>query len=83
MLTRLIALLVFSGVLGVFGQDAPTPVSHTFRLEHVSIHGRITGIVDGDTINVRILGKQQIRSVSRLSMRRRKASRSVSKRKRL
>jgi len=64
MLTRLIALLVLCGVLGVPGvpgQDAPTPVSHTFGLEHVSIHGRITGIVDGDTINVRILGKQQIR----------------------
>jgi endonuclease YncB( thermonuclease family) len=61
MLTRLIALLVLSGVLGVLGQDAPTPVSHTFGLEHVSIHGRITGIVDGDTINVRIIGKQQIR----------------------
>jgi len=46
---------------GVLGQDAPTPVSYTFGLEHVAIHGRITGIVDGDTINVLILSKQQIR----------------------
>jgi endonuclease YncB( thermonuclease family) len=61
MLTRLIALLILSGVLGVLGQDAPTPVSYTSGLDHMSIHGRITGIVDGDTINVRILGKQQIR----------------------
>ena len=61
MLTRLIALLVLCGVLGVLGQDAPTPVSYTFGLEHVAIHGRITGIVDGDTINVLVLSKQQIR----------------------
>ena len=61
MLTRFIALLVLSGVLGVLGQDAPEPVTYTFGLEHVSLHGRITGIVDGDTINVLILGKQQIR----------------------
>jgi endonuclease YncB( thermonuclease family) len=27
----------------------------------VAIHGRITGIVDGDTLNVLILSKQQIR----------------------
>jgi endonuclease YncB( thermonuclease family) len=38
-----------------------TPVTYTFGLEHVAIHGRITGIVDGDTINVLIFGKQQIR----------------------
>ena len=56
MLTRLIALLVLSGVLGVLGQDAPSPVLYTFGLEHVSIHGRITGIVDGNTFYVRILG---------------------------
>jgi endonuclease YncB( thermonuclease family) len=61
MLIRLIALLVFSGVLGVLGQDALKPATYTFGLERVSIHGRITGIVDGDTINVRILGKRQIR----------------------
>ena len=61
MLTRLIALLVLSGVLGVLGRDEPQPATYTFGLEHVSIHGRITGIVDGDTINVRILGKKQIR----------------------
>jgi endonuclease YncB( thermonuclease family) len=61
MLTRLITLLVLSGALGVPDQDAPTPVSYTSGLDHMSIHGRITGIVDGDTINMRILGKQQIR----------------------
>ena len=61
MLTRLIALIVLSGVLGVVGQDATEPATYTFGLEHVSIHGRITGIVDGDTINVLILAKRQIR----------------------
>ena len=61
MLTRLITLLVLSGALGVPDQDAPTPVSYTSGLDHMSIHGRITGIVDGDTINVLILSKQQIR----------------------
>jgi endonuclease YncB( thermonuclease family) len=56
--TRFIALLVLYGVLG---QDAPEPVTYTSGLEHVAIHGRITGIFDGDTINALILGKQQIR----------------------
>ena len=56
--TRFIALLVLYGVLG---QDAPEPVTYTSGLEHVAIHGRITGIVDGDTIDVLILGKQQPR----------------------
>jgi hypothetical protein len=54
MLTRLVALLVLSGALGVLGQDAPTPVTYTFGLEHVCVHGRITGVVNGDTINVLI-----------------------------
>jgi endonuclease YncB( thermonuclease family) len=61
MLTRFIALLVFSGALGVLGQDAPESAKYTFGLEHVCIHGRITGVVDGDTINVLIQAKQQIR----------------------
>jgi endonuclease YncB( thermonuclease family) len=61
MLTRLIALLVLSSALAVLGHDALKPASYTFGLEHVAIHGRITGIVDGDTVNVLILGKQQIR----------------------
>jgi endonuclease YncB( thermonuclease family) len=61
MLTRFIAMLVLSVALGVRGQDALTPITYTFGLEHVTIHGRITGIVDGDTINALILGKQQIR----------------------
>jgi endonuclease YncB( thermonuclease family) len=61
MLTRLIALLVLCGILGVPGQGAPTPVSYTFGLEHVSIHGRITGVIDGDTVNVLTQANQQIR----------------------
>jgi endonuclease YncB( thermonuclease family) len=61
MLTRHIALLVLSGALGVLGQDAPEPATYTFGLEHVAIRGRITGIVDGDTISALILGKQQVR----------------------
>ena len=58
---KFIALLVLSGALGVLGQDVPTPVTYTFGLEHVAIHGRITGIVDGDTIDVLIFSRQQIR----------------------
>jgi|SRR6516164_7223679 endonuclease YncB( thermonuclease family) len=61
MLTRFIPLFILSGALNVLGQDEPTPATYTFGLEHVAIHGRITGIVDGDTINVLILRKQQIR----------------------
>ena len=49
MLSRLLALLVLCGAIGVSGQDAPTPASYTFGLEHVAVHGRITGVVDGDT----------------------------------
>jgi endonuclease YncB( thermonuclease family) len=60
MLTRLIPLLVLCGALNVLGQDAPTPATYTFGLEHVAIHGRITGVVDGDTINVLIQAKQPI-----------------------
>jgi hypothetical protein len=78
MLTRLIALLVLSGALGVLGQDALKPVTYTFGLEHAAIHGRITGVVDGDTINVLIQAKQQIRVRIALLMRRKKASRSAS-----
>lgn len=61
MLTRFIPMLVLSGALDVRGQDATEPATYTFGLEHVSIHGRITGIVDGDTINVLILAKRQFR----------------------
>jgi endonuclease YncB( thermonuclease family) len=60
MLTRLIPLLVLCGALSVLGQDAPTPATYTFGLEHVAFHGRITGVVDGDTINVLIQAKQPI-----------------------
>ena len=61
MLTRFVALLVLCGALGVLGQDAPQPAAYSFGLEHVALHGRITGIVDGDTINVLIKAKQHIR----------------------
>jgi endonuclease YncB( thermonuclease family) len=61
MLTRLIALLVLPGALGVLGQDALAPATYTLGLEHVTLHGRVTGIVDGDTINVLIRARQQIR----------------------
>jgi endonuclease YncB( thermonuclease family) len=61
MLTRLITLLILSSALGVLAQDAPTPVTYTFGLEHVARHGRVTGVVDGDTINVLIMAKRQIR----------------------
>ena len=61
MLIRLIALLVLSGAFNVVGQDETTPVAYTFGLEHVAIRGRITDLVDADTINVLIFGKQQIR----------------------
>jgi endonuclease YncB( thermonuclease family) len=61
MLTRFITLLVLSGALGVLGQDALTPVTYTFGLEHGCVHGRTTGIVDGDTMNVLIRAKHQIR----------------------
>ena len=60
MLTKLIPLLVLCGALNVLGQHAPTPATYTFGLEHVAIHGRITGVVDGDTINVLIQAGPQI-----------------------
>ena len=61
MLTRLIPLLILSSALGVLGQDALEQATYTFGLEHVYIHGRITGVVDGDTINLLIRARQQIR----------------------
>jgi endonuclease YncB( thermonuclease family) len=69
MLTRLIALLVLCGALGVFGQDALKPVTYTFGLEHVAFHGRITGVVDGDTINVLIHAEQPIRVQQQIRVR--------------
>ena len=57
----------------------PRPSRTLFGLEHVCIHGRITGVVDGDAINVLILGKQQIRvRIAFILTRRKKVSRSVS-----
>jgi endonuclease YncB( thermonuclease family) len=55
MLNRFIALLVLCGALGVLAQDTPQPASYS------TIHGRITGVVDGDTIHVLIFSRQQIR----------------------
>ena len=49
------------GYLGVLARDALEPATYTFGLEHVCIHGRVRGIVDGDTINLRIFAKKQIR----------------------
>ena len=54
------SLLVLCGALGVLGQDASQPVTYTFGLEHVCVHGRITGIVDGDTVNVLIQAKRPV-----------------------
>jgi hypothetical protein len=68
-LTRLIALLILSGALGVFGQGLPTPVTYTFGLEHVTVHGRITGVADGDTINVLIHAEKQIRVRQQIKVR--------------
>jgi endonuclease YncB( thermonuclease family) len=62
-------LLILSGALGVFGQGLPTPVTYTFGLEHVTVHGRITGVADGDTINVLIHVEQQIRVRQQIKVR--------------
>ena len=44
-----------------FGRE-PLPVAtYALVLDHVSIPGRITGIMEGDAIKVRILGKPQIK----------------------
>ena len=61
MLTRLVTLLVLCGALSVLGQDVLQPATYTFCLEHVALHGRVTGILDGDTIKVLIRARQQIR----------------------
>jgi len=59
--TKLVALFILSSALVVFGQDQFPAATYALVLDHVSIPGRITGIVEGDTIKVRILGKPQIK----------------------
>jgi endonuclease YncB( thermonuclease family) len=61
MLTRLVALIVFSGALAVLAQDEPKPASYTRGLEQEPIRGRIIAVVDGDTVKVLTAAKQQIR----------------------
>ena len=61
MLPRLIPLLALCGALNLLGQDVLQPATYTFCLEHVALHGRVTGILDGDTIKVLIHARQQIR----------------------
>jgi endonuclease YncB( thermonuclease family) len=61
MLTRFITLLVLFAVLAVLAKDKLEARSYILKSEQVSIRGRITGVIDGDTINVLILSKHQIR----------------------
>ena len=75
---RLIALLVLSSVLAVFGQDQRKPATYYLGLEQEPIRGRTIGITDGDTIKVLSADKEQILVRIALSMRRKKASRSAS-----
>ena len=57
---RLIALLVLSSVLAVFGQDQRKPATYYLGLEQEPIRGRTIGITDGDTIKVLSADKEQI-----------------------
>jgi endonuclease YncB( thermonuclease family) len=61
MTTKLVALFILSSALAVFGRDQLPAATYALVLDHVSIPGRITGIVEGDTVKVRILGKPQIK----------------------
>jgi endonuclease YncB( thermonuclease family) len=58
---RLIAPLVLSSLLAVFGQGQLKPVTYYPGLEQEPIRGRTIGIIDGDPIKVLIVEKQQIR----------------------
>jgi endonuclease YncB( thermonuclease family) len=60
MTTKLVALFILSSALAVFGQDQLATAT-ALVLNQVSIPGRITGIVEGDTIKVQILAKPQIK----------------------
>ena len=61
MITKLVALFIVSNALAVFGRDPLPAATYTQVLDQVSIPGRITGIVEGDTIKVRILAKPEIK----------------------
>jgi micrococcal nuclease len=58
---RLIALLILSRVLAVFGQDQLKPTTYYLDLEQALIRGRCVGVTDGDTIKVLTTTKEQIR----------------------
>jgi hypothetical protein len=59
MLTRLVALLVLLSALAVLGQNRLQPTSYTRGLEQEPVRGRITGIVDGETVKVLTAAKQR------------------------
>jgi endonuclease YncB( thermonuclease family) len=61
MFARFVALFVLCGALAVLSQDRLQPTSYTRGLEREPVRGRITGIVDGDTVKVLTAAKQQIR----------------------
>ena len=61
MAIKLVALFILSSALAVSGRDPLPAATYALVLDQVSIPGRITGIVEGATIKVRILGKPQIK----------------------
>jgi endonuclease YncB( thermonuclease family) len=61
MTTKLVALFILSNAIAVFGRDPLPAATYALVLDQVSIPGRITGIVEGDTIKVRILAKPEIK----------------------
>ena len=61
MTTKLVALFILSSALAVFGREPLPAATYTLVLDQVSIPRRITVIVEGDTVKVRILGKPQIK----------------------
>ena len=61
MTTKLVALFILSSALAVFGREPLPAATYALVLEQVSIPGHITGIVEGDTIKVRILAKPEIK----------------------
>jgi hypothetical protein len=76
MTTKLVALFILSSALAVFGREPLPAATYALVMDQVSIPGHITGIVEGDTIKVRILAKPEI--VSLLLMRQKKARHSTS-----
>jgi len=58
---RFITLLLLFDVLAVLGKNKLDAHRYTLKSEQVSIRGRITGVIDGDTMNVLILSKHEIR----------------------